>query len=58
MHHYAKNNACYIAFEKRLTNYVINLSYLKRIKHYFSIVDYRLKPKFDQFEIEKRIVSI
>ena len=43
---------------KKLTNNVINLSYLKCIKHYFSIVDYRLKPKFDQFEIEKRIVSI
>ena len=47
MHHYAKNNACYNAFEKT----VINLSYLKCIKHYFSIVDYRLNPKFDQLEI-------
>ena len=47
-----KNNACYNAFEKKLTKYVINLSYLKCIKHCFSIVDYRLNPKFDQFRIE------
>ena len=52
MHHYAKNNASYNAFEETDPNYVINLSYLNCKNHYFSVVVvYRIKPRFDQFEI-------